>query len=42
MARWVLEVQAIITFWDWQVPKDAPGNQLHYVYKQKGKKPWLE
>ena len=36
MARWALEAQAIITFWDRQVPKDAPGNQLQDVYKQQG------
>ena len=26
MARWALETQATITFWDGQVPEDAPAN----------------
>ena len=26
MARQALEARATITFWDWQVPKEAPGN----------------
>ena len=42
MARWALEAQAIITFWDGQVPKDVPGNQLQDVYEQQGMKPWLD
>ena len=42
MARWALEARATITFWDGQVPKDAPGNQLQDVYKQQGMKPWLD
>ena len=42
MARWALEARATITFWDRQVPKDAPGNQLQDVYKQQGIKPWLD
>ena len=28
MARWALEARATITFWDGQVPDNAPGNQL--------------
>ena len=36
MARRALEAQATITFWDGQVPKDTPGNQLQDVYKQQG------
>ena len=39
MARWVLEAQATITFWDWQVCEDMPRNQLQDVYKQQGMKP---
>ena len=42
MARWALEARATITFWDRQVPEDAPGNQLQDVYKQQGMKPWLD
>ena len=42
MARWALEARATITFWDGQVPKDAPRNQLQDVYKQQGMKPWLD
>ena len=42
MARWALEAQATITFWDRQVPKDVPRNQLQDVYKQQGMKPQLD
>ena len=42
MARRALEVRAIITFWDGQVPEDAPDNQLQDVYEQQGIKPWLD
>ena len=42
MARQALEARATITFWDRQVPKDAPGNQLQDVYEQQGIKPWLD
>ena len=42
MARWALEARATITFWDGQVPKDAPGNRLQDVYEQQGMKPWLD
>ena len=42
MARRALEARATITFWDGQVPKDAPGNQLQDIYKQQGNKPWLD
>ena len=42
MARRALEVRATITFWDGQMPKDAPGNQLQDVYKQEGIKLWLD
>ena len=42
MARWTLEAQATNTFWNVQVPKDAPGNWLQDVYKQQGKKPQLD
>ena len=34
MARRALEERATIIFWDGQVPKDAPGNQLEDIYKQ--------
>ena len=36
IARRALEARATITFWDGQVPKDAPGNQLQDIYKQQG------
>ena len=42
MARWALEARATITFWDGQVPEDAPGNQLQDVYEQQGIKPQLD
>ena len=42
MARRALEARATITFWDGQVPEDAPGNQLQGVYEQHGMKPWLD
>ena len=42
MARWALEAQVTIIFWDGQVPKDAPGNQLQDVYEQQGIKPRLD
>ena len=42
MARQALEARATITFWDKQVPKDAPENQLQDLYKQQGMKPWLD
>ena len=42
MARWALEAQATITFWDGQLPDYAPGNQLQDVYKQQSMKPWLD
>ena len=42
MARWTLEAQATITYWDGQVPEDAPENQLQDVYEQQGIKLWLD
>ena len=42
IVRRVLEAQATITIWNGQVPRDAPRNQLQAIYKQKGKKPWLD
>ena len=42
MARRALEARATTTLWDGHVPKDAPGNQLQDVYKQKGIKPQLD
>ena len=42
MARWALEARATITFWDGQVPEDAPENQLQDVYEQQGLKPRLD
>ena len=42
MARLALVAQATITFWDGQVPENAPGNQLQDVYKQQGIKLWLD
>ena len=42
MARWALEARATITFWDGQVPENAPSNQLQDVYEQQGIKPWLD
>ena len=41
MARRTLEARATITFWDGQLSKDTPRNQLHDVYEQQGKKPCL-
>ena len=41
MTRRALEARATITFWDKQVPEDAPGNQIQNVYKQQGIKPQL-
>ena len=42
MAKRALETRATITFWDGQVPKDAPENQLQDVYKQQGMKSQLD
>ena len=42
IARRALEARATITFWDGQVPEDAPGNQLQDVYEQQGIKLWLD
>ena len=31
MARWVLYAKASVTYWDGQMPKDAPGNQMEHI-----------
>ena len=33
IGRFVLEAWATVTFWDGQVPDNAPGNQLQDAYK---------
>ena len=38
----VLEAQAIMTFWDGQVPNDKPGNQPQDVYEEHNRKLQLD
>ena len=42
MARWAIEVYATVTFWNMQVPKDAPRSQLQDIHKQQGEKLWFD